>query len=77
MRPVVAQGQKFVGVTVNAAGCGFKPHSNKIKYLFNFTLSFLRCVVETKENGERSVLTLGSLCVSCCVIQRESDLFIF
>ena len=61
------------------------------KYLFTFKFSFLRSGVEAKRgvkfrhspsseldgSGERSVLTLGSLCLPCCVrlhIHREADL---
>ena len=55
---------------------------DEIKYLFTFIYSFLRSGVETKrgiefrhstsnasrtESGERSILTLGFLCLPCCV----------
>ena len=85
-------------VTVNATGCGFVSYSKKQMYLYNFfalvsrktvALSFATQYLQNSaESGERSVLTLGSLCLACsetekkymsiyiCVFNRKLDFWI-
>ena len=57
----------------------------EMKYLFKFIFPFLRSGVKAKcgvefryscnESGERSILTLGSLCLPCCVRDRAWSWF--
>ena len=51
---------------VKSTGCGL--------WVFISSL-WCQCLQNLAENGERSVLTLGSVCLPCCVwgIQREAD----
>ena len=66
-------------VPVKVAGCGFELHSRKLNiYLHLYLFSFLNLIntqylQNTAESGER----IGSLCLSCCRIQREADLIFF
>ena len=53
---------------VKSTGCGFDPHSNRVPLLIR------QCLQNSAESGERGVLRLGTLCLSCCVrIQCEAD----
>ena len=70
-------------VTVKSTGCGFDPHSRRWSIYLNVYFHFFALVTrlsaalssathhamppEFTETGERSVLTLGSLCLPCCV----------
>lgn len=65
-------------VAVNATGCGFDPHSRRCNIYLHLNFHFFVLVLRQKrvgesrlqnstESGERSILTLGSLSLSCCV----------
>ena len=76
-------GAEAQSVTVKSTGCGFDPHSSKVKYLYTFIFSFHRSGVEAKrgvqnsaEIGERSVLALGSLCPPRCVWDTAGSFFL-
>ena len=68
-------GARAQSVTVNATGCGFHPHTDKCNIYLN--LYFLRLSAalhsatqhamspEFGVKGERSVSTLGPLCIPC------------
>ena len=63
-------------VNANATGCGFDAHSRKLNIYLNLYFIFFALVLrrilevskylqDSAENGERNVLTLGSLCLPC------------
>ena len=58
-------------VIVSASGCGFDPLSRRWNIYLNLYFHFFSIqhavLPESAEGGERSVLTLGSLCLPCCV----------
>ena len=81
MRPVVAQ--RHDSVTVKSTGCVFDPHSRRWNIYLNLYFHFIdlvsrlsarwelplntQCLQNSEENGERRVLTQGSLCLPCSV----------
>ena len=88
-----SRGAAARGVTAKPDWLWVRSPLEEMKYLLKFILPFLRSGVEVKrgvlplkmqclqnsaESGERSILTLGSLCQpAVCGIQREADLFYF
>ena len=81
------RGTEAQSVTVKSTGCGFDSHSRKwnIYLYFHFSLWCrgkarrwvpplnTQCLQNLAESGERSVFTLGSLCLPSCV--RDIRLF--
>ena len=79
-----SRGAGAQSVTVKPTGCGFDPHSRRWNIYFNLYFHFIalvsntaqcwvlpintQCLQNSAESGERSVLTIGSLCLLCqCV----------
>ena len=62
-----SRGAGAQSVTVKTGG-GFNPHSRKLNiYLHLYFNFFTQRLQNLSESGQRSVLTLGSLCLHCCV----------
>ena len=83
-----SRGAEAQGVTVNTTDCWFDPHLRKWNIYLNLFFHSLwcpgkarRCVAplntqcpqNSAGSGERSILTLGSLCIACCAIQCDAE----
>ena len=54
--------------TVIATGCGFDPQTRELNIHLNLYFHFFVSTTQhAMQSGERSVLTLGSLCLPYCV----------
>ena len=83
----VSRGAAARSVTVKPIGCGFDPHLRRWNIYLNVYFHFFALVSRLSaalssatqhamppkfgRNAERSVLTLGSLCLTCCVRDKK------
>ena len=84
LRPVVAQGHKMWLLT-RLVVCPISTREKEMFNIFNSSLwcrgisaalsSVTQCFQNSADNWERSVLTLGSLCLPCCVTLKKSYSF--
>ena len=61
-----SRGAEAQSVTAKSTGCGLDLHSRKLNIYLHLYFHFnTQCLQSSAESWERSILTLGSLCLPC------------